>query len=374
MSRTVSNGQIRLLFAGDFIPPEAENNIFSEDLISVLKDKDFSIVNLETPLTESDEAIDKTGLNFKRSFRTIQHIKNGFFDAVALSNNHIRDFGSKGVVDTLDICHSNQIKTVGAGNNLEEAAKPLRTTLKGEKISILNYSEREFNIASDSRAGANPYDSITAFYDIQREKQEYDYVIVIYHGGLEYHYYPTIDMVKKFKYMADIGADAVVSHHTHRYSGYIKYNNKPLLFGLGNLLSDTDSKNLEGWFDGLIAKLVLNEKKIDVELIPTTIHKGFEFVDLANNNQKILNHIDEISENIQKPGFLENYWDTAFNKDAKRITALLKSSNQNHYRLLKYVPFFNRGPLKPYKAKLLLNHLRCDSHREKLIKILDKPE
>ncbi len=95
---------INLLFAGDFIPPESSENIYSANLAKILENKDFSIVNLETPLTESRDKILKTGNNFQRSPDCISHIKDGHFDAVCLSNNHIRDYGTQGVMDTLEVC------------------------------------------------------------------------------------------------------------------------------------------------------------------------------------------------------------------------------------------------------------------------------
>lgn len=163
---------IRLLFAGDLIPPDTSANIFSEKLMGVLQDKDFSIVNLETPLTLGKNKIEKTGNNFKRSPSAIRHVTEGYFDAVALSNNHIRDYGDEGVNDTLNTCAQNGILTVGAGRNAEEAAKPLRLNLKGNKFCILNYSEREFNTATETRAGANSFDLIDVFYQIKSEKEK----------------------------------------------------------------------------------------------------------------------------------------------------------------------------------------------------------
>jgi len=92
---------IKLIFAGDFIPSESRDSIYSPNLKKFLKDKDFSIVNLETPLTLSNTPILKTGNNFKCAPETIRHILHGCFDAVTLSNNHIRDYGDKGVLDLL---------------------------------------------------------------------------------------------------------------------------------------------------------------------------------------------------------------------------------------------------------------------------------
>ncbi|MCB2219446.1 MAG: CapA family protein [Bacteroidetes bacterium] len=362
--------EVILLFAGDFIPPETSDCIYSEELLQVLKDKDFSIVNLETPITTSNTKIEKTGNNFKRHPDTIKHINDGCFDAVALSNNHIRDYGDTGVLDTIEICKQNKINTVGAGKNIQDAQKPLRIQIKGIKISILNYSEREFNIADEKKAGANPYDTISSFYDIQKEKLENDHVIVVYHGGIEYQYYPTPEMVRKFKYMVDIGADAIVSHHTHRYSGSIIYKDKPIMFGLGNFISHTRSKVTKDWQVGVIARLSFFNKKIKSEFVPTIMNVSFNQIHLFECFYSILNEIESISENIENKEFFEKYWAKQDSLAKNGLYLFLKSNSRFNYRLKKYFPFVISNKLNSFKRKNLLNLVQCDSHRERLIRIL----
>ncbi len=368
-----NSDDINIIIAGDFIPPRTKTNIYSEGLLSALKNKDFSIVNLEAPLTDTGQAIQKNGNNFKASPDSIHHIKEGYFDAVALSNNHMRDFGDEGVTDTLNICRENKINTVGAGRNLVEAVRPLRITIKGAKVSFLNYSEREFNIASKNRAGANPFDIINAYYDIQKEKQECDYIIVIYHGGLEYQFFPTPEMVKNFKFMIDAGADSVVAHHAHRYSGTLVYKDKPLIFGLGNFLCPTIIKITEDWLTGLMLKIKLNDRSIDFELIPVRMSNNFKNVDLpgANDVKNILKQIDEISTLINNELLYIDYWENMDQLGKDRIMRLLKSSSRLEYRLRKYIPVIFNNKVSVYKRNNWLNTTRCDSHRNRLIRILE---
>lgn len=365
---------IKLLFAGDFIPPEKGNKIYSSSLLNVLKDKDLSIMNLEAPLTNCIKAIKKIGNNIKSEPQTVQHIKEGFFDVVCLSNNHIRDFGDKGVLDTIDICKLNKIKTVGAGLNLNEAQKALRINIKDKKISILNYSEQEFNIATNKKAGANPYNIISTYYDIKTEKSLNDYLIVIYHGGIEYQYYPTPEIVKNFKFMIDAGADCIISHHTHRYSGYIFYNNKPILFGLGNLLSPTKNKVKDEWLTGIIASISFDKNDISVEIIPTVMSTEFNSVDLCSDKTKniIIEHINTISQTIINTEQLQKLWGIFYQNEFQRLLNTLKSNSRFEYRLRKHISFIFCKVINKYKFLNLLNMTRCPSQREKMINILEK--
>lgn len=365
---------IKLLFAGDFIPPQTGTNVYSEELNELLKNKDFSFLNLEAPITENTRSIRKTGNSFKLSSDTIKHITSGYFDAVCLSNNHIRDFGDKGVNNTIRLCLENNIQTVGAGKNIQEARKPLRIIIKGKKIAIINYSEKEFNIASETKAGANPFDPISAYYDIQTEKQENDYLLVIYHGGIEYQHYPTMEIIKSFKFMVDAGADTVIAHHTHRYSGMIYYKQKPLLFGLGNFLCPTKTMVKDDWLIGLLAIMELNEHSIDVKLQPVKMNESFDKVDLVASDLKnnILAHSNEISSKINNESWLLNYWQRHDKSEKQKILDLLKSNTKLEYRLRKYLPAIFKSQISQHKKNILLNMLRCDSHRNRLIRILEE--
>lgn len=366
---------IELLFAGDLIPPDSKEKIYSESLLNVLRDKDLSVVNLETPLTASSDKIIKTGRNFKSSPDGISAIKNGYFDAVALANNHIRDFGDEGIKDTLRVFSNNKILTVGAGVDLEEASNPLRINIKGIRISILNYCETEFNLATQERAGANPYDTIQAYYDITGERSINDFVFVIYHGGLEYSYYPTPEIVKRFKFMADAGADSIISHHTHRYSGVLNHNGKQLFLGLGNFLASTVNKSeLSDWRIGVIVKLSIDNRIIKHELIPVKMSNDFKKIELVEGGEKnsIITHICEISDKIKDQNYLEKFWNQEDVKYSKRTLSLISSNSRFEYRLSKYLPFLSDFKSSEYKLLNILGLIQNDSNRQRLIRTIER--
>jgi len=364
---------IKILFAGDFVPPQLSSSVYSENLQAILKEKDFSIVNLEAPFTVRGKAIKKTGKHFKINPELIDVVKEGFFDAVALANNHIRDYGNEGVRDTLHICHKNCIDTIGAGVNLSEAKKSLRIKVKDKRIAFLNYCEREFNIATNDNAGANAYDTISAYYDIQKEKQKNDYIFVIYHGGLEYQYYPTIEMVTKFRFMIDAGADCIIAHHSHRYSGVITYKNKPIFFGLGNFLAPTVSRVTEQWQTGIISVLELKNDLIDFKIIPVRMSLDCNTVDILSPPDKVnvIKHINEITEVIKNDSLIKDYWQKYIKSKEDKVIHILKSNNRLGYKLRKRLSQFFYSGICEYKLLNLLNMVQCDSHRDQLVQILN---
>lgn len=365
--------KITLLIAGDFIPPQSNLNIYSKELANFLKDKDFSLVNLETPLTNSKDHIKKAGSSFKVIPDAIKHLKDGFFDAVTLSNNHIRDYGDEGVISTIDVCRSKGIMTVGAGANLTEAKIPLRIVVKGKRIAILNYSEREFNVATKYSAGANPYDNITAYYDIREQKKLNDYIIVIYHGGIENQFYPTPEIITSFKFIIDAGADLVAAHHTHRFSGIMLYNNKPLFFGLGNFICPTKTFPVNEWQIGLIVKIVISNGSFSYKIMPVRMAEDFDKIDLLQiqDAKRIKNDVNLLSQKINDEKFLNEYWVNIDKSEFQRILNLLYTNSKFTYRIHKYLPFLSKNKISDYRKNILLNMVRCDSHRNRLIRILE---
>jgi hypothetical protein len=213
-----------------------------------------------------------------------------------------------------------------------------------------------------------------AFNQLQVENEISDFVIVIYHGGLEYHHLPEPYMIKLFKFLIESGADCVVSHHTHRYSGLLYHKSKPILFGLGNLLSVTKNKNTEGWLIGIVARLRLEKSELSVELIPTQMRNDFSFVGLLPEGKRkiVLTHFTEISEIISNKILLNEYWDKENENAQRNILNILKSDSRFEYRIRKYLPVIFKSSISHYKLMNFLNIIRCSSQRGRLINILEK--
>ena len=131
--------------------------------------------------------------------------------------------------------------TVGAGDNLQQASKPLYIKIKNKTIAILNFAEQEFSVAGKNTAGANPLNIIDNYHSIQDAKQQADILLVIVHGGHEGYPLPSPRMVQTYRFFAEIGASVVVGHHTHCASGFEVYHGVPIFYSLGNFIFDYNS-------------------------------------------------------------------------------------------------------------------------------------
>lgn len=88
----------------------------------------------------------------------------------------------------------------------------------------------------------------------------------LYHGGKEHYQLPTPRMQKDYRFFVDAGADVVINHHQHCYSGYEQYNDKYIFYGLGNFCFESTLRN-SIWNEGYMLKLKF-EDIISFELIP----------------------------------------------------------------------------------------------------------
>jgi poly-gamma-glutamate synthesis protein (capsule biosynthesis protein) len=288
---------------------------------------------------------------------------------VTLANNHIMDYGTKGLFDTFKSLQENQISYVGAGDNLFKAAKPYTIEKDGMKIAILNFAENEWSIAEEDKPGATPLDIIDNVNQIKSAKATHDKVICIIHGGHEYYHFPSPRMVKQYRFYVDNGADAVVAHHTHCIGGYELYNNAPIIYSLGNFLFTLPSE-MEEWYTGLLAMLKIEKNKpITFDLFPVAQDGKTLRVALLKNEQKegVINQIKEINATIADKDLMQKKWDAfIINKKDQYLNGLspINAIENRYFRAgLTRLGVGKMFLSKPY-LKLVLNLIRCEAHAD----------
>lgn len=265
---------VKLLIAGDCCLGGRTANLEAaqlaplfEEVKPIIQSADAALVNLETAVIASDlKPIKKAGPALKTDARILDMIREIGFIGVTLANNHFADYGQQGVEESLRLLDEHKLWHVGAGMNAEEAAEVGYLQVGDKKIAVINACEHEFTIATDTKAGCNALDSIKIALQITKAKKNADYVAVIIHGGHEHYNLPAPRMQEMYRAFVDFGADAVVNHHQHCYSGYEMYNGKPIVYGLGNFFFDWQGRD-KNWNEGYMAQLTFG-KKTELELIP----------------------------------------------------------------------------------------------------------
>ena len=374
---------MKIIIGGDFTTKNRgllsvhNQKAFSHEVIDIFKEADYTIINLESPVADdSCSPVHKVGPCLKTTNKSITYLKNSGVNAVTLANNHFFDYGKEGVSLTInELCNSG-IDYVGGGKTDKERKNILYKSFDGTRIAFLNYCEHEFSVQNES--GSNGLDPVQAFYDVSQARNNADFVIIITHGGHERYQLPSPRMQKLYRFFIDAGANLVVNHHQHCYSGYETYHNGYIYYGLGNFFFDCGrfpkNDKDKSWHEGYIIEIVITDKNIsNIRPIPYIQCADEDLqVKVAGSKEefesfeKQITHLNTI---ISNPILLENEF---------RKYAFSKRKNY----IVDYVPYTNKYLRALYKRGLLpsffsqkrqlkaLNDIRCEAHRDLLIESL----
>lgn len=369
---------LSILIAGDYcpkgrvVPLLGKNCILSGELSAIIKDCDASIVNLECPVvTEGEKPIIKEGPNLSCSSIAITELASMGFNVATLANNHIRDYGSKGIIESINTCKCYSIQTVGAGRNFEDAARFLLLSQKGVKVAIINCCEHEYSVPLGEYYGANALDPVRQYKAIQKAKEEADYIMVVVHGGIETYQLPTPRMKEIYRFFIDAGADAVINHHQHCYSGYEVYKNKPIFYGLGNFCFDWPGYSGDTWYEGYMVQLNFNDGGISFDVYPYIQCKEKpEVVSMNKNETKLFKkRILELNTIIQDDVALKDNLNAFVNSKRLDYQSIFEPYsgrvlNGLFWRHLLPSTLSNKRILK------LLDYIGCESHHESVMNYL----
>lgn len=372
---------MKVLVAGDYAYGGRLKNILHEhkydtlfgNIRNIINSVDIAIVNYENPvLLESKRysAIAKNGPNLQSPVEAVAAISYAGFNVATLANNHIMDYGTDGCLDAITTLNNAGISTVGAGANLSDAEKILYKTVGDKTLAIINCCEHEFSIADENNAGANPLNPVKQYYSIIEARSKSDYVVVIIHGGHEHFQLPSMRMQETYRFFIDAGADAVVNHHQHCFSGYEFYKEKPIVYGVGNFCFDNSLRN-SPWNEGYIVLLDFDNLKVSIEVIPYIQCNDKPGVFLLDDRATFDNKLSEINTII-----------TDNKKLKKKIVSYYESCRESI--ALTYEPYSNRYLTKLRRCKLfpsfiskhkyltLLNLTECEAHRDKVLYMFHK--
>ncbi len=364
---------MRVLIAGDYVPrnrvaPLVEAGKFDSVFGEVhdwVQTADYSILNFESPVVdEQDKAIVKCGPNLRCTVRAIDAIEYAGFKCVTLANNHIRDFGDSAVLRTMRLMKERGIDYVGAGKNLKEASSILYKHIGEKTLAIINCCENEFSIATIKNAGANPLNPVKQYYTIREARSKADYVIVIIHGGHELYQLPSPRMQDVYRFFIDTGADLVVNHHQHCFSGFEIYNGKPIVYGLGNFCMDKMPIRIgQHWNYGY---MVLWDTSCNnqISVIPYEQCGEKPMVHILNQDA-FASDFNKLNSIISNREDLETQTADYYNNSIVAIKGVLEPF-QNKY--LNYLQKKHIIPSFISKRWLLniQNYTLCESHRDKM--------
>ena len=371
----------KIVIGADIVPTESNIKMFceedirqvvGEELFEYLGDDTFLICNLETPLSNVSSPIIKCGPTFNTPEDAAKGLKALGVDLASLANNHIKDQGTEGIISTCRALDAVDINHVGVGENASSAGIPFFFWFNGKKIGVYSCSDHEFSSASENEYGANTFDALVSLDHISALKDSCDFIIVLYHGGKEYYRYPSPDLQRLCRRIADKGADLVICQHSHCIGAEEKYKKCTIVYGQGNFIFN--KKNNEYWNSSL---LICLDSSLQISYVPIvrTDH-GTRMAD-SNEKKEILADFQKRSEQIRSPELLFNEYHvfskslfgsyiSAFSGKKSKLWIILNRLTKG-----KLAESIKKRRYPKSQLALLKNYIECDAHRELIIQAID---
>jgi len=226
---------------------------------------DARIINLETSITRSEEYEDK-GINYRISSENADCLKAAAIDCCILGNNHVLDWGHRGLIDTLATLEHLHIKTAGAGRNLAQAKVPaiLDVTNNG-RVLVFSYGLVTSGVprswgATTVDPGVNLLASLseaTALQigdEIAHIRRPGDLIIVSLHWGPNWGYGIPNSQRNFAHTLINQGDVSVIhGHSSHHPKGIEVYHGRLILYGCGDFLNDYEGiRGYEDYRDDLV--------------------------------------------------------------------------------------------------------------------------
>lgn len=363
------------LIGADLVPTQSNLDLFSsgnvESLVGLelyerLKSAEYRIFNIEAPVTDSGDPIQKCGPHLRIPSACMRGISLLKADVVTLANNHILDQGEKGLLDTCKYLDEAGIRHVGVGANIHDAGEPVLFQFGGRTVGIYACAEHEFSIASANNAGANPFDPLVSPDEVFRLKQKCDYVIVLYHGGKEFYRYPSPMLQKTCRKLIEKGADLVVCQHSHCIGCEEKYQGGTIVYGQGNFIFDRTSN--EYWNSGLLIQV---DERFQVDYLPIVKENSTIRAASENERKAIMDTFSERSRQICSVEYVhKNYAEFAKSNIMHYLQISYPVKKGLLFKLMNRLTqgrYYTNQISKRYDTAAmikLLNCIDCEAHRE----------
>ncbi|WNR43219.1 CapA family protein [Paenibacillus roseipurpureus] len=275
---TGTGTQVKFSFVGDVIMAAKVEDILKQkgydypytNVKDFLTKPDFTIANLESPITTRGTVQSKEYV-YRSSPEALPAFKSAGVDIVNLANNHILDYGTDGLLDTMKSLDEIGIQRVGAGKDIAEAYQPVMVEKDGLKIAVFGFSRvvptQDWKAGKGHPGVAETYSYVMPVEAIQKAKATADLVVVVTHWGVERDDKPDKYQTELSHRYIDAGADLIVGGHPHVLQGFEQYKGKWIAYSLGNFIFTTND-NPKTWETVILEAACSKEKSCDLHLVP----------------------------------------------------------------------------------------------------------
>ena len=229
--------------------PSSAPDSFWGDVLPILHSADAVLGNLECPITIQQTEWKRCwkAFRFRADPHAVDVLRTGNIRFVTLANNHILDFETNGLLDTLQHLQGAGIAHAGAGRDSLEALRPAVFEVNGLRIGVIAMTDnmREFAARPDS-AGTNfmriRCDHMTlgliASELAALRKDGVQIVVLSAHWGCNLRPWPSYRFQAFARAVVDLGVDVFHGHSAHLLHGIERRGNGIILYDTGDFLDD----------------------------------------------------------------------------------------------------------------------------------------
>ncbi|MBO5565126.1 MAG: CapA family protein [Lachnospiraceae bacterium] len=268
----------------------------------VMRGVDVMVINNEFPYTDGSSPQPDKEYTFHAGTSTASWLIDAGIDLAALANNHTFDYGEEGLLDTLHTLEDIGMPYIGAGRNLDEAAKPAVYAFGDFTVAVLNATQIERFAVANTRGATETESGVFRCFDpeelyarVEKAKEEYDYVIVFMHWGTEKEVQPDWGQLDQQQGLYEAGADIVIGAHPHVLQGFTYIGEMPIVYSLGNFLFTSHT------LDTGIIRLTFaaKEKRLDSLQFLPMLQEGCEVKMLSGEEkERVLNDLRNLSSGV----------------------------------------------------------------------------
>jgi hypothetical protein len=199
------------------------------------QDADCFIANLEgVPSQRPPGKVPRYDFRFPEE--RLAWLRERGLDAVSLANNHAGDAGRDGLMEGMQALRENGIAVFGAGKNAMEACQPWRSERRGVRLAVFGVCLVESLAATDDEPGVAhlPTHAGLLAAEIRKAKAAGEKVIIMMHGGDEYHPHVNDGQRMWSRWLARHGANVIAGAHPHVVQRTECHGGTVIVHSLGN--------------------------------------------------------------------------------------------------------------------------------------------
>ena len=237
-------------------------------------DSSVVVINLEAPFTRVEVPMipDKAFL-FRVDPRYVRVLMAGGVRVAATANNHIMDYGVRGLQETHRTLDQAGIAHVGTGMDIRAARRAVVLDTLGERVVFLAYSLTfpEEYWAGQNRPGTAFGHARWIREDVRNARKEASFVVVMFHWGRERWPAPRPYQIALAHAAVEAGADLVIGHHPHVVQPVEIYRDRAIFYSLGNGLFGSSSPKPQG----ILVRMSLVPDSVRFEVIPLEVRPPY---------------------------------------------------------------------------------------------------